>query len=258
MLKRHNSCKILSRSFVCGLLLFLTCETGFAQQTNAPAAVPPVTENDPAKEPEIVAAIKALGHDAWEKRDHADQRLRTLGIDNADIVLNRLMEHYVTQDDPEVELRAQEIMREVVINQIFHQRKGYLGVRLGFQKEVVIVNKVAYRPITIEQVMPNTAAQQARLLRGDKIIKIDHNLCTSKFGVTQMVKYISSKPPGTKLQLTLWSKGKEVAREVVLRQRPTFPTDPPKKSQQKEFFDRWLKEQAQKARERLGLPLRAG
>jgi C-terminal processing protease CtpA/Prc len=250
---------MLSWSFLCGLLLALADGTGFAQQTTAPAAaaVAPVTQNDPAKEPEIVAAIQALGDDAWEKRDHADQRLRALGVDNADIVLNKLMEHYVTQDDPEVELRAQDIMREVVIKQIFHQRKGYLGVRLGFQQEVVIVNKVTYRPITIEQVMPNTAAQQAQLIRGDKVIKVDDNLCTPNFGVTQMVKYISAKPPGTKLNLTLWSKGKEVAREVVLRQRPTFPTDPPQKSQQKEFFDRWLKEQEQKARERLGLPLSA-
>ncbi|MFT5239823.1 MAG: C-terminal processing protease CtpA/Prc [Candidatus Promineifilaceae bacterium] len=248
---------MLSWSFLCGLLLSLAGGTGFAQQTTAPAAVAPVTQNDPAKEPEIVAAIKALGDDAWEKRDHADQRLRALGVDNADIVLNKLMEHYVTQDDPEVELRAQDIMREVVIKQIFHQRKGYLGVRLGFQQEVVIVNKVTYRPITIEQVMPNTAAQQAQLIRGDKVIKVDDNLCTPNFGVTQMVKYISAQPPGTKLHLTLWSKGKEVAREVVLRQRPTFPTDPPQKSQQKEFFDRWLKEQEQKARERLGLPLSA-
>ena len=209
-------------------------------------------------EVEVKQAAEALGADDWKTRDAADAQLRTLSADHDELVLQHLLERHVATDDPEITVRAEEIMREVVMNQIFHTKKGYLGVRLSAQMQVIAVNDIQYYPIIIEQVMPNTAARAANLLNGDKIIKIDDNLCTRNFGVKQMVEYISSKMPGTNVSLVLWSKGKEVTRTVTLRQRPTFPTDPPETRQKKEFFDRWLNEKLRETRSRLGLPDPAG
>ncbi|MDA1044893.1 MAG: PDZ domain-containing protein [Verrucomicrobia bacterium] len=267
MFMKHSYCP--ARRVATALVIALsalTCSISYSD-TNAPTAdvlSPPATppgnavEHSMSPEELVKQSVTALGADDWESRNAADMQLRKLSLEQDELVLRYLLETHVASDDPEVRHRAEEIMREVVIDQVFNTKKGYLGVRLSAQIEVIVVNNIQYFPIIVEEVMPNTAAQQANLLNGDKIIKIDDNLCTRNFGVLQMVGYISAKAPGTNVNLVLWTKGKEVARTITLRQRPQFPTDPPEKRQKIEFFERWLGEKLSETRSRLGLPQPAG
>ncbi len=232
------------RSLLCIFIIFSGLRT-LPAQTATPVANPDL--------PQIQTAVEALGATTWPERDVAQKTLLLLAEKDSEAVLEACISAHVNSGDPEIEHRTLRIMREVVVNQVFHSRRGYLGVRLSRQREPISANGQIYFPIIVEQVMPNTAAQASGIRNGDKIIRVDASACTTGFGVTEMVNYISGREPGSTLNLTLWSAGKEAQKKVILRQRPSFPSDPSPEHQKKEFFEQWYRKKLSEKRNQQGI-----
>jgi C-terminal processing protease CtpA/Prc len=195
----------------------------------------------------IETLITQLGNPRFAKRESAQAQLRELVNIEPDMVISNLIRRLAVTDDPEIEIRIKDILREVVTTR-FYRKKGFLGISLSQDDTLLKVGEKVFLPINVMQVLPKTAALTNGVLTGDKIIQVDEHVCSTNFGVEEFVKYVSGKGAGAKITLTIWRAGKTETMEITLGERPPLPGEPSIESDMERFFREWLDEHLQSVR----------
>ncbi len=197
----------------------------------------------------IASLISSLGGATWQKRQLSQRGLVELASEHWLPVQQQCLRAISRSDDPEIRLRATEVLRAVVLTKHFREQRGFVGVRLTTSASTVKLGNNHVRPIQIVTVLPATAASTNGLRAADMILQVD-NLSGAKLGVRQFVTYIAGKSPGDKVKLVIQSNGRQITKEIALGARPILPEDRPVEVRRREFFDHWLKEALKKAKQR--------
>lgn len=207
-------------------------------------SLPPVilAEDDKMKETEtqISALINGLGSEKFEQREESQSKLIGLGAEQYDLVIKKCLEAHIKIKDPEIRFRIKSILRPLVLKNNFRQ-KGFIGISMQVGRIPQKIGNEVFLPIEIVNVIPDFPAEKNGITVGDKILKVDANICNERFQSTEIVNYISAKKPGSSLTFLLQSNGEQVTKEVVTAERPELPNEPTLGEQQDEFFRNWFR-----------------
>ena len=191
-------------------------------------------------EGQISSLLTQLGADSWTKREAAHKQLVQLGKTRTSSLLQQTLDTLLLSNDPEVAYRTRQILESVVTTDVY--KDGFVGIQITPMTSTVTLKGLVVHPMRIDRVIPNTAAATYGLRAGDLIMQTDAHVSSSEFGVPEFINYVSSKGPGAKLVLSLWSEGKEVTKEIVVGRRPDdLQGDPPSDVRKRAFFLSWLK-----------------
>jgi len=188
-----------------------------------------------------------LGADKWKDRQAAKEELLAIGRLHPEPVLRKCVDALVRSNDPEVTYLSKSILQKLVIEKLFPER-AFLGIRMQNSTSTTSIKGQKFVPVTVTEVLPDTAAAAAKMSMGDRILKVDKNVCSRRFGSRHIITYISSKKPGYTIDLMLLSEGEVISKQVELRARPSLPGEIPIDTQKKRFFENWLSEELRKAR----------
>lgn len=205
----------------------------------------------PAPEVRIPALVRKLSAPAWRVRDDAEAELTVIADTHLDLVLDAGLHALLTTEDPEVRMRAERMLESLVLAHLCHAEQGFLGVTLSHQLFTETVDQGKRYGINMVSIFEGSAAEKYGLVAGMKIMRIDDHVCGPRFGVKELVTYISSKRPGVTIQLLLQKDGDSNLHKLELGARPWFPTDTPPAQRRKEFLDQWFEQNMKRAAEAL-------
>ncbi|MEM1179578.1 MAG: trypsin-like peptidase domain-containing protein [Acidobacteriota bacterium] len=118
-------------------------------------------------------------------------------------------------------------------------RRGYLGVNitdLGFE-EAAAFGFDSTDGALVTQVLPESPAGQAGIRHGDIIVKVDDRDVANN---RDLIDYVASKPPNTKVDVKLFRGGDYVDTAVTLGERPGVGDAPPEPAEETEGAIEWL------------------
>ncbi|MEM8994164.1 MAG: trypsin-like peptidase domain-containing protein [Acidobacteriota bacterium] len=118
-------------------------------------------------------------------------------------------------------------------------RRGYLGVNitdLGFE-EAEAFGYDSTDGALVTQVLPESPAGQAGIRHGDIIFKVDDRDVASN---RDLIDYVASKPPKTKVRVKIFRGGDTVDATVTLGERPGVGEAPPEVVEETEGSIEWL------------------
>ncbi len=93
-----------------------------------------------------------------------------------------------------------------------HVRRSYIGVLLQPLTPDLASYFNVKNGVIIAKVFPNTPAEKAGLKVGDIIVSVNDKNITS---INDAVRYITRNPPGTKLKLKIYRKGKYIVKYIT-------------------------------------------
>jgi len=189
---------------------------------------------------EIQRLVSELGAKTFRQRESAQKRLLTLSEQEWQTVLEQCLRAYATTTDPEIKLRAREVMAALVDKNIFNRPRAYLGVKISPASFVDKDGRVQ-RAIAINEVVPDSGAEQAGLRAGEQILRVDELDCTLMESTAGFVRYVQTKQPGDKVVVHLQRDGAKETIEVELKTMPVeLRPDLRDPERKKEFFEDWL------------------
>ena len=164
------------------------------------------------------AALGRLGHDDYQERLQAQEALREWGMQNFEPRSELLYEAYRQSKDPEVRLRMREVLRDLVIRQQPWDGEGYLGIRMN-PGQLKDAHGELRSVVVVAEVREGTAAEEAGLLAGDRILAIDRQTFKGDDARLPFGDYIKGKKPGDKVELTVRREDQDLQIPAVLRRR---------------------------------------
>jgi membrane-associated protease RseP (regulator of RpoE activity) len=193
-------------------------------------------ENGPTLE-RLIAALGAPHHDA---RQAAQERLIERGDVELDTVLGMTLRSYRNSDDPEVKYRLRGVLETLVLKHIIDRPRGFLGVRFN-RNSPVDEQQAPVTSIEIVSVTPDSAAAQAGLQAGDRLLRAGDLDLTKDGAAEQFVEFIQSKPPGTALQLEIERAGAKQAVDLRLGELPAeLRAQVMSEERKQQLFQKWL------------------
>ena len=174
---------------------------------------------------EMAAQIKAhvgrLGSPLYQERETAVRKLISLGAASF-----ATLRHVYSQSDAlEVRLRIEDVVHEAYLNRHVFDRNGFLGIQ---QLRVPHTNDdderilEGYYGVAIGKIIPDTAAQDFDLRKGDVIIELDGE--PLKRGAGNMNQSfgesLRTRGPGTLVVLTILRGEEKFEIEIPLGRRP--------------------------------------
>lgn len=209
-------------------------------------------EDEKLKETEqqISVLVGDLGAEKFEQREESQSKLVVQGIEMPDFTIQKCLNDYISNKDPEIRFRLKTVLRILVLKKYFRQ-KGFIGISMQEGRIPAKIGNEVFLPIEIVTVMPDFPAEKSGFNAGDQILKVDGKICNEKFQSAALVNYISSAKAGTTMTFLLLSGGKQIAKEVVIAERPALPNEPTIEEQQDEFFRNWFKANLKKAEKKL-------
>ncbi len=166
---------------------------------------------DPAK---VDALITQLGDDRYVKRVEAQRNLWALGPG----ALEHAVERFARTDDPEVRLRlrlyGREYFEQYVRPRIASLRRpAFLGVSQG-----VGIGPRGRPVITVQAVVPDSAAAEAGFLPGDQILEMDHRSLDAD--AAAFSRAVKDRKPGAPTRFTVHRGGEVVELTATLQPIP--------------------------------------
>lgn len=201
-------------------------------------------------EKQISALVGDLGAEKFEQREESQSKLVTQGFEMPDFTIQKCLNDYISNKDPEIRFRLKNVLRILVLKKYFRQ-KGFIGISMQEGRIPVKIGDEVFLPVEIVTVIPDFPAEKSGFNAGDQILKVDGKICNEKFQSAALVNYISSAKAGTTMTFLLLSGDKQVAKEVVIAERPALPNEPTIEEQQEEFFRNWFKANLKKAEKEL-------
>lgn len=194
----------------------------------------------------VDALTARLGAATWREREDASSALLAAAMARPELA-ETLVGKFLQTPDPEARARLKAVIRAVVREKLYRNDKGFIGVQLQDNLAPVIVDDKPYRPILIVAAMPGHAAEKAGVEGGSLILKLDGQVCDSKFRTAELIAYISAKKAGDHVALTLLGKDKRpMTMDLVLGARPESEFDPAPDALNESFFQRWFAERVGK------------
>ncbi len=181
-----------------GFLLCAVAASTPASDEKPATGQPPPRSSSPENQLTIDQLIDALGSPDYGERQQATEILKAKEKSFTD-ELTRL---YRLEHDHEIRLRLVEVAEYIFLKQALPAMGGFMGIQLkavdGDGIPGLGEGRVAVR---VESVLPDTAAERAKLKIGDLILAVDGEEVPVSSGNTRpFIKLIGSKPPGTQLE----------------------------------------------------------
>ncbi len=201
--------------------------------------------------------IQQLGSPQYHERHQATERLK--GMDRS--LTEELRRIMPTVRDHEVRLRIREIVEHLFYRDVMEEMGGFLGIQLsavtasadprlaGLTEEVPFELDGA---VMIDGVVADTAAQRGGLRAGDLIIGLDgQSVKATRGDPSPFIERIKAKPPGTRVDLTIFRHPEVLNVTVLLGYRKLDPNviaqHPNQLSaikQAQQAFERWCRQAA--------------
>ena len=226
---------------------------------SAGAFLVPVAAQDEAPQQDGVnvdRTLRQLGHAQFKRRAAAQEKLLQWGTENVDDGIEMFYRAYRSDEDPEVRLRARELLQALVVKKESANGEGYIGIMM---REDAVPDKKGglRRAVRITTVIPDTPAQKAALVVGDLVMGIDELDLSQEGSMETFGGYVRSKKPGDKVTLHLQRNNQAVDVEVELMPRPNLPQNqipmfggewqmPSIPEQQERTFRLWLEDRIER------------
>ncbi|MGJ8671726.1 PDZ domain-containing protein [Rubritalea sp.] len=201
-----------------------------------------------ANEQELL--LERMGADSYEIRQKAYGELNEWALNNKSLSIPLLYENLQLSLSPEVNMRVNEILREIVLSDHFGRPPGFIGIELGSLLMPIDGKQVPV--VVINRVIPDSAATKLGLKPGDVISSLEgkrmteHELRNSGMTAEALfISRVSKKFKGDQLHLGMYEDGEERDAVLTLGERPDYlPSSKPKPSQavKDAYYEQWLKD----------------
>ncbi|GEM_PF-1251349 len=159
-----------------------------------------------------------LGHEDFQIRREAQEALLAWGREDLEAGIERIHEVFRRTEDPEIRLRAREVLKRLVIEKQPWGGQGYLGIQM--QAAQVKGEKGKLRPaILVTEVREGTAAEEAGIRVGDMILAVDELTFQGVDARLPFGDYIKSRKPGDLVVLSIRRNEEDLKVRSGLRRR---------------------------------------
>ncbi len=206
-----------------GGLLFAVAASTLASDEKPSAERPPPKANPHENQLTVDQLIDALGSPDYNERQQATDILKAKKKSFTD-ELSRL---YRLEHDHEIRLRLVEVAEYLFLKQALPEMGGFMGIRLDAVDGNTIPSlgegRVAVR---VNSVLPDTAAERAKLKIGELILTVDGEEVPVSSGnmrplnIRPFIELIGSKPPGTELEFQVLRANQLFISRIVLGVKP--------------------------------------
>lgn len=162
--------------------------------------------------------IDSLGSPDYDERRRATEVLKSKDK-SFTVELKRI---YRSACDHEIRLRLLEIAEHLFMRTAQEQMGGFLGIRLARVDDRADDRlDEGQAAIQVQQVLPGTPAERAGLVALDLIIAVeDESLDIARYGTSEFITLVGSKPPGTAIRLVILREKVPFRVTVVLGHKP--------------------------------------
>ncbi len=162
--------------------------------------------------------IDTLGSPDYDERQQATDILKAKKKPFTD-ELTRL---YRLEHDHEIRLRLVEVAEHIFLKQALQAMGGFMGIQPNAVDGANVPGLDEGRMvIRVDRVLPDTAAECAKLKIGDLILAIDGEAVSVSSGNTrEFIKLIGSKPPGTELEFQVLRADEFFTTRIMLGVKP--------------------------------------
>ena len=200
-----------------GLLCAVAANTSASDEKTS-ADRPSPKANPPENQLTIDELVDALGSPDYDERQGATDSLKAKNK-SFTAELSRL---YRLEHDHEIRLRIVEVAEYIFLKQALPAMGGFMGIQLsavgGRDYPGLGEGRAAVR---VNRVLPDTAAERAKLKIGDLILAVDGEEVPVSAGNTrEFIKLIGSKPPGTELSFQVLREEELFTTRMVLGVKP--------------------------------------
>ncbi len=201
-----------------GCLLCVAAASAPASDENPATDQPPPESNPPENQLTIDQLIDALGSPDYKERQQATEILKAKKKSFTD----ELSSLYRLEHDHEIRLRLIEVAEYIFLKQAQSEMGGFMGIQLSAVAVVGVPSlgegRVAVR---VDRVLPDTAAERAKLKTGDFILAVDgEEVPVSSGSVRGFRELIGSVPPGTELEFQVLRADELFTTRIVLGVKP--------------------------------------
>ena len=210
------------------------------------------------------AQLEKLSSDDFEERETAYKAIHEWADQNLTAAPELLYKAWRANEDPEVQSRCYNLMRQMVTQRKFGKGKGFLGIRMtGVILPAKPGGPAGLQAVRVENILDDTPAQKVGLRMGDLIVRVDEldlqqanlgaeekpwepgrRLGLEMHSVSRFSDYIKSKQPGEKVVLHCLRGNQRLEIEACLMK--LAPANDPKHEQieaaSEMFFRQWLEE----------------
>jgi hypothetical protein len=194
----------------------------------------------------IERLIIRLDAKTWKQRKKASQELLDT-LSKHPYALRFVLFATSKSKEPEIRFKGREILKRYFRQHEYdpNRKMGFIGISLA-SGGVFRLEGESYVPIRVVFTQSGFPGEKAGIKPCDLILSIDGIKCSRNFSISAFVEYVSSKSPGDKINLLLYSRGAKVKLPVVLGARPEGPGMMALKKSENELFNAWLKSIAKK------------
>lgn len=198
-----------------------------------------------AKSPEELTTL--LGHQRFRIRELAGKRLKELLATTPDKVTDACYQAYTSQADPEIRMRAREVLLDHVVREQGGASRGFVGIGLMLHAFFDKDGKIQFA-VKVSQVVPGTPAEKAGIKMGDLITSVDGVSLADKEGDQRFMDIVGNKGAGKQvtLKFTREEQGKQVDKtvELTLAPRPAMLGDSEKSIDEEQLLRDFLAKRA--------------
>lgn len=213
------------------------------------------------------AQLEKLSSDDFEERETAYKAIHEWADQNLTAAPELLYKAWRANEDPEVQSRCYNLMRQMVTQRKFGKGKGFLGIRMtGVILPAKPGGPAGLQAVRVENILDDTPAQKVGLRMGDLIVRVDEldlqqanpanlgaevkpgrlrmGLGLEMHSVSRFSDYIKSKQPGEKVVLHCLRGNQRLEIEVCLMKLAAAndPNHGQVEAEAEMFFRQWLEE----------------
>ncbi len=211
-----------SAAFAGGLLCMMAASApAFDDESTTDEPAP--KSSPPQKQLTLDQLSDALASPDYEERQQATEFLKAKKKPFTD-ELTRL---YRLEHDHEIRLRLVEVAEYIFLKQAQPEMGGFMGIQLDAVDGNTIPRLGEGRvAVMVNNVLPDTAAERAKLKTGDLILTVDgeevpvSSATTRRLNIRPFIELIGSKPPGTELEFQVLRANELFISRIVLGVKP--------------------------------------
>jgi predicted metalloprotease with PDZ domain len=189
----------------------------------------------PVAQAEVETWVQQLGADELEVRNAAQVRLAEQGVQTPRRMMMKLAQAYQEAEDLEIQTRLEVLLTDLAREWMFYVPLGFLGINF----EMVDLEE-GEKGILILQVLSGGAAEDAGLINGDIILKIE-NMDIGDFEDQQgFVEFVSELRPGFEAELHLRREGADRILLMRIGHRSGMQMDSRMYAREEKKLSDWL------------------
>ncbi|MES2659999.1 MAG: PDZ domain-containing protein [Verrucomicrobiota bacterium] len=173
--------------------------------------------------------LAALGDGEYRVRENAQIELLKWARLRPTPSMEEVLRQSQISNDPEVRLRCQAVLRELVMDQYKNEGQGFVGI--GRENKIVEIpgRTGPCHAVRVTSVRRGTPADRAGIRLNDLIISLNGEAWSEGTASEVFAERIAAMRPGTQVTLKIYRDGKLIDVDVVLVRRPLNANNP--------FFD---------------------